>query len=115
MRVSTAELWLELRRKYYLFQVYVCLANSWVKFMIVPAIFSVSSSIIVAFYVSIRHTEIPILIYLRFASVGVSLFVILFWFGLEVIKLIQSTEAIVETLNSKDPPYFMELAPTQRL
>ena len=112
--MNTADSWMKLRRKYYLLQIYFCLCNSWVKFMIVPAILAICSSIVIALYISLRHTEIAILIYLAFVGVGVTLFILLFWFSFEVIAVIRSTEAIVATLNTRDQAYFLQLSPMEQ-
>ena len=113
MSVNSSESWMELRRKYYLVQVYATVANSWIKFMIVPTIFGLSSVIIILIYITLRHTDIPILIYIGVACTGFSLLILLFWFALETISCIQSAEAIVATLNTKDQPYFLELPPME--
>ena len=112
--MDTADSWMKLRRKYYLLQVYLCLINSWIKFMIVPTLISICSSIVIALYISLRHSDIAILIYLAFVCLGVSLLILLFWFSFEFIALIRSTEAIVATLNSRDQAYFVQLSPDEQ-
>lgn len=114
MRVSSAESWMALRRKYFQLQVYASNFNSWVKFMIVPSIFSISSTIVVAIYATVKLTDVPILIHMGFAWIGFSFLIFLFWFGFELLVFIQSSEAIVATLASKDQ-YLLELERDERL
>ena len=115
MRVSSARSWVELRRRYYPLQVYSCALNSWVKFMIVPTMSSIASTIIVTIFVTLKYRELPILIHLGFAWIGFSFSVLAFWFALETLSNIQSSEAIVEMLSRRHEQYFMDLSRTDRL
>ena len=61
-----------------------------------------------------KHTEIAIVIYMGVAFVGVSLTVLLAWFAFMLTGAIQSTEAVVATLNSKCQTYFVNLPQVER-
>ena len=105
---------MELWRRYMPLKIFNAASRNWVKFMINPTIFSTSSSIIVCFYVTLRHTEIPTYIYVGFPYVGVSLLALIFWLSYEVTMLIRSTDAIVGTLTSTEDDYFRELPKQQK-
>ena len=83
--------------------------------MIVPGIFSTSSSIIIAIFVTVRYTEIPILIYKGAALIWFSFVIISIWFEFEVLTVIRSLEDIVQMLNNIDQPYFLQLPIKLRL
>ena len=86
--------------KYQCLQVYNAVAMNWVKLMIVPSIFNVSSAIIFCLYISIRHTDLPILTYLLFPYLATIILILMFWLGLELVRIIRASETIVETLGA---------------
>ena len=85
---------LELGHQYVRLQVHVAIANDWIMFMIVPTIVSVASSIIICLYITIRHTELPIYLYILFPYVGANLFCLLFYLAYEVMMMIRASEAV---------------------
>ena len=115
MNVRSIDDRLNLRHQYLKLQVHTAIGNNWVMFMIVPTIVSVASSIIVCLYATLRHTELPIYMYIFFPYVGANLFGLLFWLAYEVIMIIRASEAIMGTLSSTEEQYYQESPVQQKL
>ena len=115
MNVRSIDDRLNLRHQYVKLQVHVTITNNWLMFMIVPTIVSVASGIIVCFYITIRHTELPIYSYAIYTYTGVNLSGLLFWRAYELIMTIRASEAIVSTLSSTTEQYYQESPAKQKL
>ena len=106
---------LELGHQYVRLQVHVAIANDWIMFMIVPTIFSVSTSIIICLYITIRHPELPIYLYILFPYVAANLFSLLFYLAYELMMMIRASEAVLDTLSSTEGQYYQAASIQQRL
>ena len=116
MPVNTAQQWIELRHMYVILQLFFGLGNRWIRFMIVPSIAGTCSAIIISLFITIRHHELPILLYLGFPYIAGSMLGCVYGLGFEVLNLIRETECIIEVLVASSRRNFDRLAlPEQRL
>ena len=70
------------------------------KFMVVPTIASATSTIIICFFVTIRHQEVPVWLVPVFFYVGITLFGIVFWICYQMVLVIRASEAVIGVLTS---------------
>ena len=80
----------------------------WMKNVLPPAIFSVSLGIIICMFVSIRHTELPIYLYLVFPYVGITDFLIIFWMSYDIVLITRDFEYIRGQFLCHDAPYLVQ-------
>ena len=95
---------LQLWHKYLRLQVFHQLCRAWIKLMVVPAMATATSAIIICFYVTIRHQEVPPWLVPLFTYVGVSLFGTVFWITYQAMLVIRTSEAIIGALTTVDDP-----------
>ena len=103
VRVDSLESRLRLWQKYVELQVFNELSRTWVKLMLVPTIASVTTTIIVCFYVTIRHEDLPAILIANVAYVGVALLGILFWIFQQMIGVMRISEAVIAALTTITP------------
>ena len=53
---------------------------------------------VVLFYVTLRHTDLPIFLYLPFPYIGVCVMVFIFWFSYDLTAAIRSSEQLLNRL-----------------
>ena len=114
MTVVTVEDRISLWRKYLHLQVFNQLCRVWVKLMSPPTTFSLTSSIIIWFYVTIRNEGVPVTLTLIFFCVGISIFAIFFWLLYEVIMVKRAADRILATLTSTEDGNYKDFSPQQK-
>ena len=95
-------------------RIYTILGNEWVKLMVVPTICSTSSVIIICLYMTIRHTEVPV-VYVGFLYTAFNLLGILFWVSFEIVALVRATEDMVGILSSRKHKFLNWLPLPQKM
>lgn len=105
---------LALWEKYMHLQVFNELCKGWIKFMIAPSLFSITCTIIICFFVTIRNEGVPVALIMLFAYVGVSIFATLFWICYEIIMVTRMADGILETLTSTEKGSYTSLPNQQR-
>ena len=81
-------------------QIFTEICSMWIKLMVVPTIFSVTSTIITCLYVTIRNEGLPEWLVLLFFYVGITLFGNVFWIAYQAILVIRASEATIGVLTS---------------
>ena len=85
-------------QKYVQLQVFNQLCLTWAKSMLGPTIASITSSIAVCFYITIRHNDVPPFLIPVFFYVGITLFAIVFWGCVQVINVSKTSQSLIGTL-----------------
>src|SRR4051794_28650430 len=96
-------------------KVYHTAESLWVKSTIFLTVFSISSTIVLCLYVTVRETDLPLLMYVVYPYTGAVCTVALFWMCYEIIMVQRTSEAVVGTLNSTMDPYFAGLSRTDKM
>ena len=104
-----------LEKLYISMEVYNSVFSKWYKFWVVPTLFASSCSMIVCFYIALRHTELPILLYLCFPYAGFTILVILFWICYDATVVIQESEKLLSQLRSDGSPYLAGLTREEKI
>lgn len=101
-------------------RMYICLelfnriCYVWNKLILPLTNFSLSLTIIVAAFISIRYTELRFYYYVFFANTAVSLMLILFWSYYEMLLITRGCEEILGQLLSYEAPYLQSVPKAQR-
>ena len=91
---------LRLWQKYVELQVFNELSRTWAKLMLIPTIVSVTCTIIICFYATIRHEDLPAVLIPAFVYVGAVLLGIVFWIAKQALSAIRTSEAVIANLTS---------------
>ena len=95
----------QVERLYICYELYSRVCNVWLKFMLPPTIFSVSLTIIVTSFVSIRYTELPFLFYILFPITAFTLMLIILWISYDAVCITRDSEDILRQLSASEAPY----------
>ena len=68
--------------------------------MTVLTIASITTKIIICFYITIRHDDIPPFLVPVFSYVGITLFGIVSWACIQIVEVLRESEALISTLIS---------------
>ena len=104
-----------LEKLYISMEVYNSVFSKWYKFMVVPTLFAISCGMIISFYVTLRHTELPILLYVCFPYAGLTILVMLFWICYDATVVIQASEKLLSQLRSDGSPYLAGLTREEKM
>ena len=72
----------------------------WVKLMLAPTLASVTGAIIVSFYVTIRHEDVPSVLIPAIVYTEVALLGIVFWMCDQMLSVKTTSEAVIAVLTS---------------
>ena len=86
----------------------------WMKVMLPPTIFSFSVAIIICTFVSIRHTGLPIYLYVIFPYTGFTLLFITFWLSYDIALITRDLENIRLQLLSNESQYLGQKSKRER-
>ena len=95
-------------------EVYNRILDPWYKFIVPSAFLGAGTLVTVALYVSIRHTELPILVYMFFPYLAILVGAVMFSMCWDGIIVLRASEDLVSTLRSTAPAYILRLAPSER-
>ena len=84
------------------------------KIMLPPTILSLSLGIIVCMYISIRHTDLPIYLYVIFPYIAFTLLLIIFWLSYDIALITRDFECIRGQLLSHQSPYLVHMSRHER-
>ena len=87
-------------QKYVQLQLFHKLCLIWVKVMSPASVASITSAIIVCFYITIRHNDVPSFLIPVFFYVGTTCVGIIFWLGIQVIDVSKASEALIGRLTA---------------
>ena len=89
-------------------------AADYTGFFIVPALFGISSFVVVAFYLSIQDVGLPWGLYLLFLWTGVTTFLVMFWFTYQLVLVVRTSEDVLEVLTRTPDKHFGVLEVNER-
>ena len=112
LQVDTHAEHLELERLYICGQVYNRILDVFYKVTTPPSQFNAGLTIVLAWYLTMKHTDLPWYIYSMFPYTGVLVFGMLFTLGYDGILTIRASEASLTKLRSAEMQYF-RLMPNQ--
>ena len=91
----------------------ICFA--WLKLILPLAIFSLSLTVIVTGFISIRYTELPVYYYIFFANTAISMLLIIFWSCYDCLLITRGSEDILDRLLSHEAPYLCSMSKRERV
>ena len=86
----------------------------WLRLVLPPAVFAISSTVIITLFVTIRYTQLPLMFYIIFPYVGLTVIFMMFWQFYDVIRILRAAENILEPLWSHEAPYLKRLSKVER-
>ena len=102
-------------------QLYICLQHHlrvytmWVKFELPSTLLSVSAAVIVAAFVFIRYTDLPLILYIIYPNTTVNLMIMIFWLCYDGIRITRQSEEIIGRLQSENDGYLSPLTRAMRM
>ena len=102
-------------RLYNYCQLHNRVVHNWMKFMLPPTISSVSATVIVTTFVSIRYTELPFIFYIFYPNTAFNLMFIIFWMCYDAVLLIRAAEDIMGQLVAQDAEYLKPMPRAVRI
>ena len=109
VKADSMEARLELWHTYVQLQIFIQLFVSWMKVLLVPTIISATSTIIICFYVTVRHSNVPAWVFLTFIYVGVTIFGIVLLLSYQLMLGIHASESSIGVLASTDGEDYRDL------
>ena len=106
---------LQLERLYVCGQVYNKILDVWYKFVVPPAFLNGGFAIVIAWYLTIRHTELPLYIYCVFPYAGILFTVMLFDLCYDGILVMRASEDSLTKLRSTEKQYFLRMPIDERM
>ena len=95
-------------------EIYGRIFSKWLKYTICPTLFFGGSGVVVFLYVTFRHTNLPLGIYLAFPYCVLTVMGLLVWLSYDANRVIQSSREICLKLQSVQSPCFNGLTKSQR-
>ena len=95
----------------YQFRVY----TTWLKFQLPPTILSVSVAVIITAFVSIRYTDLPLILYIFYPNTAFNLMLIVFWLCYDCVRVTRASEEIIGRLQSENAGYFRPFPRAERI
>ena len=102
-------------------RLYICLQHHfrvysiWIKFEMPPLLSSISVAVIVAAFVSIRYTDLPLVLYLVYPNTACNLMFMVFWLCYDIVRIVRASEEIIGRLQSDDADYLRPLSRAMRV
>ena len=114
LQVDTHAEHLELERLYVCGQVYNTVLDIFYKLVVPPSLFKAGSAIVIAWYLTMRHIDMPWYIYSWFPYIGALFTVMTFALCYDGILVTRASEASLTTLRSTEMQYFLRLPIQER-
>ena len=89
--------------------------DTWWQGVYPPGLVSVAISVVITFYVTLRHTDLPWFVYIFFPYCGVTCLAFIFWVAYDVVSVQRESEAILGLLQSTSGSYLGRLGREERL
>ena len=84
--------------------------------MFVPALIGMTVCIIYTLYLTIRYTELPLLLYVLCPTTGITILFLIFWVSYDVVLVKRTAEGIISRLASQDgAPYLRRMSRQERI
>ena len=102
-------------------RLYICLQHHfrvyriWIKFEMPPLLSSVSVAVIVAAFVSIHYTELPMILYLVYPNTAFNLMFMVFWLSYDIVRIVRASDEIIGRLQSENADYLRPLSRAMRM
>ena len=104
----------KVERLYICSELYNRICCVWAKFMLPPTIFSVSLTIIVTTFVSLRYTELPFFLYIVYPNTAITFMFIIFYVSYDEVLITRDSEAILGQLWSYEALYLRSMPKSER-
>ena len=103
-------------RLYNCIQLFNRVFRVWCRLMIVPALIGMTVCVIFTLYVTIRYTELPLLLYMWCPTTGVTVLLVIFWASYDVVLVKRTSEDVISRLSSHDgAPYLRGMSRQERI
>ena len=89
--------------------------QTWMKFMLPPTLSAVSVAVIVSTFVSIRYTDLPLLLYIIFPYTAFTLMLVIFWMCYDTVLVVRASEDVMGRLLSHNAIYLRPLSRAERI
>ena len=102
-------------------RLYVCLQHHfrvysvWVKFQLPPTLLSESIPVIDAAFVSIRYTDLPLILYMVYPNTACNLMIIVFWLCYDSFRIARASDEVIGRLQSENADYLRPLPRAGRI
>ena len=102
-------------------RLYICLVHHfrvysvWFKFQGPPTILSVSVAVIITAFVSIRYTDLPLILYIFYPNTAFNLMLIVFWLFYDTVRIVRASDEIIGRLQSENAGYLRPLPRAMRI
>ena len=102
-------------------RLYVCqelynnICYAWIAFILPLIIFSLSLTIIVTGFISIRFTELALHYYFFFANTAISLMIVMFWSAYDFLLITRDSEEVKGQLLSYEAPHLRGMSKAERI
>ena len=87
----------------------------WVKFHFPPHVLSISVAVIITTFVSIRYTDLPLILYIFYPNTAFNLMLIIFWLCYDTVRVVRASEEIIDRLQSQSADYLRPLPRAMRM
>lgn len=87
----------------------------WIRFYFPPWLLSLSSTVIVTMFVTLRYTELPLIFYVFFPYTAVTLMILIFWQSYDMFRAIRASEDTLGGLGQHGASYFQGMTKPKRL
>ena len=115
LRVENRFQRLQLEQLYVCGQVYNKILDVWYKLVVPPAFLNGGLAIVLTWYLTIRHTDVPLYIYCLFPYIGALFTFMLFDMCYDGILVIRASEDSLTKLRSAEKQYFLRMPIHERM
>ena len=104
-----------LEQMYVRLELFHRIGQVWVRFYFPPWLVACSTTVIVTAFVTIRYTELPLIVYGIFPNMAITLLTVIFWQSYDMLRIIRASEDILGVLWKHETPYFRGMTRAKRI
>ena len=104
-----------LEQMYVKLELFHRIGQVWIRFYFPPFLVALSTSVIQAAVVTIRYTELPLIVYILYPFSAITLMLIIFWQSYDMLRIIRASEDILGGLWKHEAPYFHGMTRAKRI
>ena len=104
-----------LEKMYVQLETFNRIGQVWVRFYFPPFLVAASCAVILTSFVTIRYTELPLIVYVIFPYTAIIVMIIIFWQSYDMLRIIRASEHIMGGLWKHEAPYFHKMARAERI
>jgi len=102
-------------RMYVELELFNRIVQEWIRYYFPTWLLGLSAAVIVATFLSIRYTEVPLMIYILFPYYASNIMLVIFWQSYDMLRVIRASEDILGSLWRHDAPYFRGMTRAKRV